>query len=220
MNILGSFLFVINSEMLEFKQINKQFSEQYLLQDFSFTVAEGDKVNISGKSGIGKSTLFKMVLGFEKPTAGEILYKGKKLDDALVWELRKEVAYVSQDLNIGQGNVREFFAATMSLKANAKQNVGIEAKLKDLLAFFELPEVILDKNVEELSGGEKQRVAIINALLLNRKFFLLDEISSALDKDLKEKVINFFLKKEEFTVLYISHDNYLPEGVNLKSIQL
>lgn len=206
--------------MLEFKQINKQFSEQYLLQDFSLTVAEGDKVNISGKSGIGKSTLFKLVLGFEKPTAGEILYKGKKLDDALVWELRKEVAYVSQDLSIGQGNVREFFVATMSLKANAKQNVDTEAKIKELLAFFELPEVILDKNVEELSGGEKQRVAIINALLLNRKIFLLDEVTSALDKDLKEKVINFFLKNEEFTVLYISHDNYLPEGVNLKSIDL
>ncbi len=206
--------------MIEFKQINKQFSEQYLLQDFSFSVAEGDKVNISGKSGIGKSTLFKMILGFEKPTKGEILYKGKALDDAAVWELRKEVAYVSQDLHIGQGNVEEFFEATMSLKANLKNNQDIATRVKEYLVFFELPELILKKNVEELSGGERQRVAIINALLLNRKFFLLDEITSALDKSLKEKVINFFLKKEDFTVLYISHDNYLPEGVDIKCIEL
>jgi putative ABC transport system ATP-binding protein len=206
--------------MLLFNNISKRFSEQFVLQNFSFDLKEGDKVNIAGRSGIGKTTLFRLILGFEKPDAGTISYKGKLLNDKSVWEIRKDIAYVSQDLNIGQGCVSVFFHDTLNLKANHKHKVGADTEIKSLLAYFELPEAILEKQLEELSGGEKQRVVIINALLLKRKVFLLDEISSALDKNLKEKVLSFFLKNPEFTVLYISHDAYLPEGVELRTINL
>lgn len=206
--------------MLQFNNISKRYSEQFVLHDFSFEVKLGDKVNIAGRSGIGKTTLFRLILGFEKPDSGTIMYKGKPLTDRSVWELRKEVAYVSQDLNVAQARVGDFFQETMSLRANHKHKAGAEAELKSLLSFFELSEQILDKQFTELSGGEKQRVVIVNALLLKRKIFLLDEISSALDKALKEKVLSYFLKNPKFTVLYISHDAYLPEGVELITINL
>jgi ABC-type dipeptide/oligopeptide/nickel transport system, ATPase component len=206
--------------MFKIDRITKQFSEQFVLQDFSFEILPGEKVIVSGRSGIGKTTLFRLLLGFEKPDSGEIYFENRLLDETSVWQLRHKVAYVSQDLNIGRGNLRAFFTETLSLKANlAKKNDALKS-LNELLAYFELPETLLQKNIEELSGGEKQRVAIINALLLQRRVFLLDEITSALDKLLKAKVLDYFLQRPDFTVLYISHDNYLPEDVKLKTLKL
>ncbi len=71
---------------------------------------------------------------------------------------------------------------------------------------LELEGNILDKNFQELSGGEKQRIGILIALLLNRDIYLLDEVTSALDMNLKKKVSDYFLSREDLTLLVISHD--------------
>lgn len=206
-------------EVFRIDKITKQFSEQFVLRDFSFEIQKGDKVVVSGRSGIGKTTLFRLLLGFEKPDSGEIYYDNQLLDETSVWQLRQKVAYVSQDLNIGRGNLRAFFNETLSLKANLFIKKDALDNLNELLAYFELPETLLEKNIEELSGGEKQRVSIINALLLNRNIFFLDEITSALDKSLKAKVLDYLLHPD-YTVLLISHDGYLPAGVDIKTLKL
>ena len=69
-----------------------------------------------------------------------------------------------------------------------------------------LEDDILDKNFQELSGGEKQRIGILIALLLNRDIYLLDEVTSALDVNLKKTVADYFLARENWTLLVISHD--------------
>jgi len=206
--------------MFSLQHVNKQFSEKFVLRDFSFQIAAGDKVNISGRSGIGKTTLFRLLLGFEKPDSGCISFENEPLTDVLAWNVRRRVAYVSQDLNIGRGKVQAFFDDTLSLKVNLPHKHNSQPEIKQFLNQFELPESILDKNTEELSGGEKQRIAIINALLLKRCIFFLDEVTSALDKSLKTKVIDYFLLNPDFTVLYISHDNYFPAGIELKTLKL
>ncbi len=137
-----------------------------------------------------------------------------------VWNVRKKVAYISQDLSIGHGKVQSLFDETLNYKSNLHQKKNTENEIIHYLNFFELLKDILNKNIEELSGGEKQRVAIINALLLQRRIFFLDEITSALDQKLKMKVLDFFLGNPEFTVLYISHDDYLPEKSNVKILKL
>ena len=71
---------------------------------------------------------------------------------------------------------------------------------------LELEHDILDKNFQELSGGEKQRIGILTSLLLNRDIYLLDEVTSALDMKLKKKVADYFLAQEDWTLLIISHD--------------
>lgn len=207
-------------EVFKLNNVTKQFSEQFVLRDFSFEIRKGDKVIILGRSGIGKTTLFRLLMGFEKPDSGEIYFDDRLLDDDTVWKLRRKVAYVSQDLNIGHGNLQTFFNETLALKANLSSKKPAHESLNALLAYFELPETILQKNIEELSGGEKQRVAIINALLLRRTIFLLDEITSALDKSLKSKVMDYFLQNPYFTILSISHDNYVPTGVVTKTLKL
>jgi putative ABC transport system ATP-binding protein len=202
------------------ESITKQFTEKFILREFSFQIAPGDKVNVAGKSGIGKTTLFRMLLGFEMPDAGRILINGKALEGNQIWQVRKEVAYVSQDLNIGLGTVGELFAETLSYKQNQVLKPAWQAKMEELMEYFELPLQLINSQLSELSGGEKQRIAIVNALLLQRKVYFLDEISSALDQGMKEKVLLYFLSKPEFTVLYISHDRFLPANTQVKTLQL
>ena len=206
--------------MFRLEHLTKQFSDQFVLEDFSFDIQEGEKIIVSGRSGIGKTTLFRLLLGFEQPDSGTIYFENELLTEVTVWNLRRRVAYVSQDLNIGRGNLQTFFNETLSLKANAEYKNSSLDELEELLNAFELPDTLLQKNIEELSGGEKQRVAIINALLLKRNIFFLDEITSALDKSLKSKVLDYFLLNPTFTVLSISHDNYLPAEAITRTLKL
>ena len=206
--------------MFRLEHLTKQFSDQFVLEDFSFDIQEGEKIIVSGRSGIGKTTLFRLLLGFEQPDSGKIYFENELLTEITVWNLRRRVAYVSQDLNIGRGNLQTFFNETLSLKANVEQKSNSLGELEELLNAFELPDTLLQKNIEELSGGEKQRVAIINALLLKRNIFFLDEITSALDKSLKAKVLDYFLLNPAFTVLSISHDNYLPTEAVTRTLKL
>ena len=206
--------------MFRLEHLTKQFSDQFVLEDFSFDIQEGEKIIVSGRSGIGKTTLFRLLLGFEQPDSGKIYFENELLTEITVWNLRRRVAYVSQDLNIGRGNLQTFFNETLSLKANVEQKSNSLGELEELLNAFELPDTLLQKNIEELSGGEKQRVAIINALLLKRNIFFLDEITSALYKSLKSKVLDYFLLNPTFTVLSISHDNYLPAEAITRTLKL
>ena len=206
--------------MFRIEHITKQFSDQFVLQDFSFEIQAGEKIIVSGRSGIGKTTLFRLLLGFEQPDSGKIYFENQLLTEDSVWELRRRVAYVSQDLNIGRGNLHSFFNDTLSLKANIEYKNSSLNELDDLMNSFELADTLLQKNLEELSGGEKQRVAIINALLLKRNIFFFDEITSALDKSLKSKVLDYFLLNPDFTVLSISHDNYLPASAITRTLKL
>lgn len=206
--------------MFRFENITKKFSEQFVLENFSFTISEGDKVIISGKSGIGKTTLFRLLLGFETVDNGTIYFNEQILDEQSVWNLRRKVAYVSQDLNIGYGKVRAFLQNTLSLKANLHLKNNSDTKIKELFDQFCLNENIHEKDIEELSGGEKQRIAIINSLLLQRDIFFLDEITSALDISLKKTVMDYFFQNPNYTVLSVSHDNYLPQDIEVKTINL
>ena len=206
--------------MFRLEHLTKQFSDQFVLEDFSFDIQEGEKIIVSGRSGIGKTTLFRLLLGFEQPDSGNIYFENELLTEVTVWNLRRRVAYVSQDMNIGRGNLQAFFNETLSFKANIEYKNSSLGELEELLNAFELPDTLLQKNIEELSGGEKQRVAIINALLLKRNIFFLDEITSALDKSLKSKVLDYFLLNPTFTVLSISHDNYLPAEAITRTLKL
>ena len=116
--------------------------------------------------------------------------------------------------------MHQLFKDTLSLKTNAERKKESLKTVNELLSHFELNETILNMKLEELSGGEKQRIAIINGLLLKRTIFLLDEVTSALDKSLKKKVSDFFYLLPDFTVLSISHDNYSPENGTIRTLNL
>ncbi|MDD3078506.1 MAG: ATP-binding cassette domain-containing protein [Paludibacter sp.] len=192
--------------MIQFDKVCKHFSQDFILNNFCYEVAKGDKVLITGRSGIGKTTLFRLILGFETPDSGTISFDNEVINEKTVWNVRRKIAYVGQETTIGQGKVENFFKETLSLKSNIPIKSTALHNVDELFALFYLTKDMLQKNIEDLSGGERQRVAIINAILLQRKVFLLDEFTSALDSELKNIVATYFFNQPEYTVMAISHD--------------
>ena len=205
--------------MFRLENISISIKYKFILKDFNLAINSGDKILIAGKSGIGKSTIINLLLGFRKPDSGIIYYQGEKYTKKVVSQLRQKVGFVSQDVDIGDGIVSDFVRNIFKYKAN--QHVQFEEnKLKELVYFFDLENDILDKDLQELSGGERQRMAIIIAILLQRKVYLLDEPTSALDIKSKEKVFQYFLNKEDLTVVFITHEMEIQENENVKVVNL
>lgn len=205
--------------VIRFKKICVEFNDSYVLQNVDFTVEQGDKVLIYGESGIGKTTVFRLLLGFEQPSHGSIFFHEKRLDARTAWDIRKRIAYVSQDLDIGSGTVANVIKNVFAYKANSSIS-EYDVKLKNYLTLLRLKPAILHEPYEKLSGGEKQRIAIIIALLLERTIFFLDEVTSSLDEELKNKVIQYFTQNNDWTVLSISHDRTWFNTQGMKVITL
>ncbi|MHB8102699.1 MAG: ABC transporter ATP-binding protein [Methanosarcina sp.] len=194
----------MQEEIIKYENIGKFFGSKKVISDFSIRILRGGKILLRGKSGTGKSTLFKMLLGFEKPSEGLLYYRGKPVNSQVAWEIRKEVSYVSQDTDLGQGSVKDLLDEIFTYLPNREKRSP--EKLNTLMKEFELEKDTLGKNFENLSGGEKQRIGILIALMLGRDIFLLDEATSALDSELKKRVVDHFLKHEDWTLFVISHD--------------
>jgi putative ABC transport system ATP-binding protein len=191
--------------LIEFKDIFLKFGEKVILENFNFKISTEDKVVIIGPSGIGKSSLFNLLLGLKQPRSGEIFFKNKKINPQNIHFLRSQIAYVDQDNSLGTGSVREIIEDYFSFEVNTDKILSKD-KLKKMINDFSLDGDILKKNINQLSGGEKQRLSLIIALLLDRPILLLDEISSALDPKLVEGVINKILELKNKTIIVVAHD--------------
>lgn len=176
-----------------------------LLDGFSLELAPEEKCTITGPSGGGKSTLLRCLLGFAAPAAGRVEVEGKRLDVRSVWRLRRRIAWVAQEPELGEGTAREAIERPFSYKANRAIRGNLE-RTSELAKRFLLDAGVFDQPVSRLSGGEKQRVALIVALLLDRPILLLDEASSALDAESRAAVRDYLAGLERTTILSVAHD--------------
>jgi len=207
----------MQDEIIRYENAGIHFGSKKVLSNFSLCIPKGKKILLKGKSGTGKSTLFKILLGFEKLAEGSVYYMGKSLNPQVAWQVRKEVAYVSQDTDLGEGPVKDLLEEIRSYRPN-REKIAPE-KIQILMRELELEKDILEKDFETLSGGEKQRIGILIALLLEREIFLLDEATSALDAGLKKKVADHFLEHKGWTLFIISHDReWERDGVEIVTI--
>lgn len=204
--------------MIRFEDISVSFNNQYIFSGLNLHIRHGEKVLVHGKSGIGKSTLIKLLLGFTMPDSGRIFVEEILLDSASVWDIRRRIAYVSQDLEIGEGAVRSIIGDIFSYRATPSLAHNREG-LKNYLNCLELDEGILDKSVEDLSRGERQRLAIIIALMMKRDIYILDEATSALDSRMKDKVIDIFTRSD-WTAVIVSHDRDWLRGRDTRIFSL
>jgi len=187
----------------EIKNLKIEYNGKTILEDINLKIENGEKILLYGKSGVGKTSLVKAMLGFINPPSGKIIYKGKELTPKTVWDIRKEVAYIPQDIRLGIGKVINFIKEITHFKAN--RHLHIEENL-ELLQRLGFTKDIYKKEMDSLSGGEKQRICIYIALLLGRKIFILDEATSSIDIKLRKKIIDMFLSNPEYTIISISHD--------------
>lgn len=195
----------MNESALDIQHLKLTFGDQHLFQDFNLRLEPGENVILSGPSGCGKSTLMRCILGFIPPDDGTIEVFGTDLTSASVWSLRRRMAYVPQEPELGSGRVRSGIEDIFSYRSNRHLQSNIK-RVPEFLERLLLPPGILDKQMEELSGGEKQRVALLTALVLEREILLLDEVTSALDKQAKEAVIQVLAGLESVSILGIAHD--------------
>ena len=187
------------------------FHGKTLLDDFSLALASGRRLTITGPSGSGKSSLLKCLLGFLRPAGGAIEILGTRLDAASVWRIRRNIAWVAQEPDLGDGTARQAIERPLSYRSNRPLAPNL-ARVEELAKRFLLEPGVLDRPVAKLSGGEKQRVAILSALLLDRPVLLLDEASSALDAASRGAVADYLAGQTAATILSVSHN---PENFRL-----
>jgi len=159
---------------------------------------------LQGDSGSGKSTILNLLLGFFKPTSGQILYNQSALS---VHKIREVTAWLPQDLQIGEGSVREVIEKPFQFSVNKSQTLD-RKRLHTTLQTLGLVPQILEKQYRDLSTGQRQRVAIALCTLLDKQLVLLDEPTSALDKTSKEQVFNTLIAHTNKTIISTSHDPF------------
>lgn len=190
---------------IEVDDLTVSFNGKSVLDGFSAKIECGERVALAGKSGSGKSTVLRCILGFVVPEKGRVRVEGVELTGESVWQLRTRVAYVAQEPDLGFDSVKSTLEQPFSYKANEHLRENL-SRIPELLEHLLLPKDLLEKEMTDLSGGEKQRIALISALLLDREILLLDEASSALDEDARNAMSALLKAKDGLTVLSISHD--------------
>lgn len=190
---------------IEVGSLTVRFDGRSILDRFSLYVDPGEKVLVTGRSGCGKSTLLRSILGFVAPDEGTIHIEGGLLTAENVWKLRTRLAYVAQEPDLGTGSVQEVLQRPFRYQAN-KHLAGNLDGAGELAERFLLAPELLGKDVATLSVGEKQRVALISAILLGRGILLLDEPTSALDKTSRKAVSDYLQSCEDVAVLFAAHD--------------
>lgn len=199
--------------VVEVTSVKKSFGSLEVLKDVSFSVDRGQVVVLIGRSGSGKSTMLRCLNGLEQIDAGDILIDGFRVSErgANLRQLRQDVGIVFQHYNLFPHLTVErniTLALTVVKKMPRKEARAIAERV---LAQVGLAEKI-DAYPEQLSGGQQQRVAIARCLAASPKVMLFDEVTSALDPELKEEVLQVVedLARNGMTMVLVTHEMALP----------
>ena len=200
-------------EILKVENLSKTYQnkegEILALTNVNFRVKKGEFVSIIGPSGCGKSTLLSIIAGLESKTTGKIFLSGKEIQ-----EISSEIGYMLQKDCLLEW--RNILSNTMfGLEVKGLKNEENKKYVEELLKKYHLYE-FKDKYPAELSGGMRQRVALIRTLATRPKLLLLDEASSALDYQTRIMVTNDIyqiLRKENITALIVTHD--ISEAISM-----
>lgn len=167
-----------------------------VLKDLTFDVAPGQRVALVGPSGAGKSTVFSVILGFNDPESGEVLFDGCPASTLALQALRSQIAIVPQEVLLFGGSIRENIA--YGKPGATREEIEAAARQANAHEFIdELPEgfeTLVGPRGTKLSGGQRQRIAIARAILADPRILLLDEATSALDSE-SERLVNEALER-------------------------
>jgi ABC-type multidrug transport system ATPase subunit len=195
----------LHHPVLEIRRLDLSFGSKSLLKGLDVRLGQGEKIALVGRSGSGKSSLLKCLLGFLFPSAGEIVIHGEVLTPKTVWPLRRRIGYVPQEPELGDLTGEEYIRRPFHFKAN-RHLTWSPVRLRELCRAFQLEQNLLSQPSRKLSGGEKQRVALISALMLDRELYLFDEITSALDEESRASAADFFRSQTKLTAVIVAHD--------------
>ena len=203
--------------MIEIKDLSKEFQGVPVLRGINETIRQGEKVAIIGPSGSGKSTFLRCLNLLEKPTGGQILYKGQDITakDFNLIQYRTKVGMVFQSFNLfnNMSALNNCIAGQVSaLKRSRKEaeEIAMEYLTKVGMAPY------INARPSQLSGGQKQRVAIARALAMQPEVLLFDEPTSALDPQMVGEVLDVMrrLAEEGLTMIVVTHEMAFARDVS------
>jgi len=213
--------------MIKFDNVSKIYNSQpepiMALQDISFTIKEGEFVCIVGKSGAGKTTLIKLLTGYEKPTNGQVFFRDidvHNLPSSTLQKIRRKFGVVYQDYKLLQTKtVFENLAYIMEVIGISDTDIN-----RDVAQVLEI--VGLETRAcsfpLELSGGEKQRLAIARALIHRPELIVADEPTGNLDPYHTYEIINLFKKISQMgaTIILATHNKEVVDNLKKRVVTL
>ena len=202
--------------MLSIQNVTKKYGAQPpALNNLSLNIDKGEFVFVVGRSGMGKSTLIKLIIGEEKPSSGKILINQWIINELAAHQLpyyRRQIGVVFQDFRLlDKKTVKENIAFAMEVSAMSDKT--IQKKVPEMLDLVGLREKG-DRFPEELSGGEQQRVAIARALIHDPKMLIADEPTGNLDIHNSQEIMELLevINHRGTTVIVATHDKNMVDA--------
>ena len=189
------------------------FGTEVLFSGFEMKLEKGETACIVGQSGCGKTSLLNAVMGFVPLYEGTIKVGGTLLDKSTIDLVRRQIAWIPQELALPFEWVKEMESLPFELKVNRSVPFS-EERLFMCFDELGLEHELYFKRVNEVSGGQRQRIMLAVAALLNKPLIVIDEPTSALDTGSTDKVLAFFRRQAEkgAAVLAVSHDKDFASG--------
>ncbi|WP_397324548.1 iron efflux ABC transporter ATP-binding subunit FetA [Pantoea agglomerans] len=193
------------SPLLDVQNVAFSVGDRQLLKPVSLQLYQGDCVLLTGPSGSGKSTFLKILASLITPTSGQLFFRNSDITTLKAEAYRQQVSYCFQTPQLFGQTVYDNLALPWQIRRQKPQRDKLVAALESV----NLSPDMLNKPVEQLSGGEKQRVGLLRNLQFMPEVLLLDEVTSALDEENRLSVlslINRISAEEKVAVVRISHD--------------
>jgi len=198
--------------------LSKRFGSVAAVSEVSLAAPEGQVTTLLGPSGCGKTTLLRLIAGFMQPDAGEIRIKGRRVNE--IPPQRRSTVVVFQDYALFP-HLTVFENVAYGLRRRGLKGAEVTRRVEQMLSFLGLAGHDRTSPLQ-LSGGQQQRVAIARALALRPEVLLLDEVTSALDPELVNEVLDTIrdLAKDGMTMLIVSHEMAFVREVASKVVMM
>lgn len=197
------------SAILEVKNLTKNYGKSSAVSGVSFAIEPGEIVGFVGLNGAGKSTTITMLLGLQKPTSGSVFAFGKKVTTSTAHVSHYKIGYATGDMTIFDsmtgGEYLKFVAAANGIKLGGDSYVSLVERF----------EPQLNKKIKTLSRGNKQKIALIAAFMVEPELVILDEPSSGLDPVMQKKFLELIREESKKGVAILMSSHYVTEVVDV-----
>jgi sulfate/thiosulfate transport system ATP-binding protein len=190
---------------IELRNVTKQFGEVAAVRNVSFSVRDGELMALLGPSGGGKTTVLRMIAGLEMPTSGDVLIRGRRVNELSVQQ--RNIGFVFQNYALFK-NMNVMRNISFGLKIKKWKPADIRARVGELMDLFGL-EGLEKRYPHQLSGGQRQRVAIARALAPKPSVLLLDEPFGAVDAKIRQELREWLVTLHHelnVTTIFVTHD--------------
>ncbi|MBA31193.1 MAG: peptide ABC transporter ATP-binding protein [Chloroflexi bacterium] len=207
---------------ININKISKSYGKIKVISDLSLSLNKGEKLSIIGPSGSGKTTFLKLLMGIESVNTGKILIDGSSIKKRKVNNNSSKIGMVFQGHHLFPHlSVMRNVSISLELVKRINKKLAEEKSIKALSA-VQIPENLYKKLPNQLSGGEKQRVAIARMLVLDPEIMLFDEPTASLDPELIDEVLRIINKLTDYkkTMIFVTHEIKFAEKISTKMAYL